>query len=47
MGVVSDVIFMRYHDNGIAFVVKFLEKVHDTIRSFRIQVTSGFISKYN
>ncbi|MND02634.1 hypothetical protein D3C83_220920 [compost metagenome] len=47
MGVMSDVIFVRYHDDGITLVMKVLEQAHNVVRSLRVQVTRGFVGKYD
>src|SRR5687767_8371637 len=47
MGIVCNIVFVCYHDDGVTLVMKLLKKVHDIIGGFCIEVTGGFIGKKN
>jgi len=47
MCVVSDVIFVSHHDDCVPFCVELMEKLHDVVWSFRVQVTCWLIGKDN
>ena len=43
----SNVIFVCYHDDGVALVMQVLEELHDIVGSFGIKVTGGLIGQYD
>ena len=45
VGIVGDVVFVRYHDDGVAAVVQVLEERHNFIGCFRIQVSGRLIGQ--
>jgi hypothetical protein len=45
VSIMSNVIFVCYHDDGVPLIMKFLKQVHDIVRGFCIEVTGWFIGK--